>query len=261
MAGRRKNEPSKALIETAYHEAGHAVIRLFGTYYRRGVRRATVVPHEDTLGRVMNRPLPKGFRPDFSCDPGTERRLRDQIMVSLAGGISARMKCGHASGLEGDNGVIAGCLERLVRSEKTSIAWMRIVRDETEGQLRRWWPAVEAVVEALLREQTLDGKRVGAIAREAMKIPDIKFKPLMRSGLMAARPFAASNEPGTCLWCGKVLSKSETCFCGARCARPFAEAIAEHGTRIGRPPRSNTRQSKHAGLAGRPKRGRSRGRW
>lgn len=80
------------------------------------------------------------------------------------------------------------------------------------------------------------------------------------------RPFAATNEDGTCLWCGRKLrfrsrhdpavSQAEQMarrlrgdeaavirsekpgdyedgfFCGLRCAYSFAEALAGHGRRL-----------------------------
>lgn len=78
------------------------------------------------------------------------------------------------------------------------------------------------------------------------------------------RDFAATNEPGTCLWCGRKLrrkmvmadfntgymarvrgEKAETRpaydkagdygdghFCGLRCAYSFAVALADHGRRL-----------------------------
>ena len=58
-------------------------------------------------------------------------------------------------------------------------------------------------------------------------------------------PFAASNKPGTCCWCGRKLRQQryvddptkrgdygDGFFCGLRCAYLFAVWFARQGRRI-----------------------------
>lgn len=57
-------------------------------------------------------------------------------------------------------------------------------------------------------------------------------------------PFDASNEEGTCLWCGRKLRKErfgqrlgdygDGHFCGLRCAYQFAVRMARLGERLER---------------------------
>lgn len=50
------------------------------------------------------------------------------------------------------------------------------------------------------------------------------------------RPFNASNEPGTCLWCGRKLRQggyfARGFFCTASCGFRFACRLAELGRRL-----------------------------
>lgn len=57
------------------------------------------------------------------------------------------------------------------------------------------------------------------------------------------RPFGATNEPGTCLWCGRKLQAEpyqrggrggygDGFFCGLRCAYQFGERMAQLGRRL-----------------------------
>ena len=53
------------------------------------------------------------------------------------------------------------------------------------------------------------------------------------TGCPKFRPFCASNDPGTCLWCGRTLAKvSDGHFCTYRCAWQFADAKASKGSRF-----------------------------
>jgi hypothetical protein len=64
-----------------------------------------------------------------------------------------------------------------------------------------------------------------------------------------ARPFAATNEPNTCKWCGWKLRRrkyqpedepaqfgdyGDGHFCGLRCAYQFATVLANGGRRLTR---------------------------
>jgi hypothetical protein len=80
----------RAVVATAYHEAGHAVayyvVRTVWGYRVPPVRGATIVPEGDTLGHVAPFPRPS-FRPDVAnSSPRTVLRVHGMIVISLAGG-------------------------------------------------------------------------------------------------------------------------------------------------------------------------------
>jgi hypothetical protein len=52
---------------------------------------------------------------------------------------------------------------------------------------------------------------------------------------VSARAFGATNEPGTCLWCGRKLNstaKWPRYFDKRRCAQHFAVTMAQDGHRL-----------------------------
>lgn len=82
----------RAVVATAYHEAGHAVayyvVRTVWGYRVPQVRSATIVPEGDTLGHVAPFPMPS-FRPDVAnSSPRTVLRVHGMIVISLAGALA-----------------------------------------------------------------------------------------------------------------------------------------------------------------------------
>ena len=153
----------EALRATAYHEAGHAVayyfLRVQG-YPLPLIRRATIVPRDDTLGQVAPFRTPS-FRPDADISPRAQYRLQGQIMFSLAGAIAEQRHTGRRSPYsDGDRHNAAGLAGYASSSPEEVEPMLRWLEVRTENLIVRYWPFVEVVATALLKHRTLTGRQV-----------------------------------------------------------------------------------------------------
>jgi hypothetical protein len=104
-----------------------------------------------------------------------ERRVRDLIMISLAGGVAARMKTGRATGLGSatdpgsDRDHETDLILRLAPDLKDQKAWWTLLGNETRRALKRYWRAVEALAQALLERKRIPGREARTIAEEAFE--------------------------------------------------------------------------------------------
>lgn len=150
---------------TAYHEAGHAVVAIA---LGRSFRKVTIVPDEDSLGHVLHRPFPKGFRPDIDVDLRSERRIRQSVLCSLAGMAAERRGCGRATGYSEDLSRADDMMSYLSARPSVEQLWYRLLQAQTEATLEQWWPGVEALCAALLARRTIPGPRARAIVLDAV---------------------------------------------------------------------------------------------
>src|SRR5262245_17726030 len=84
------SKPTKALISTAYHEAGHAVAAIV-----KGIKveKATIKPDKDYLGVVIQKRIQKSVRDALeygSPTPAKRERIEIHAIILLAGGIAER---------------------------------------------------------------------------------------------------------------------------------------------------------------------------
>jgi hypothetical protein len=150
---------------TAYHEAGHAVVAIA---LGRSFRKVTIVPDEDSLGHVLHRPFPKGFRPDIDVGSRNEHRIRQSVMCSLAGMAAERRGCGRATGYSEDLRRADDMMSYLSARPTVERLWCRLLLAQTEATLEQWWPGVEALCAALLARRTILGSHARAIVLNAM---------------------------------------------------------------------------------------------
>ena len=74
----------------AYHEAGHAIVRIYSPYAQH-ITRVTIVPCKDTLGSVKNKKPSQWFSSEIETDflnPRAHVKLEQEIIVALAGSIA-----------------------------------------------------------------------------------------------------------------------------------------------------------------------------
>jgi len=137
------------LMETAYHEAGHAVAAVLHDLVFWYV---TIVPGEDDLGHVDY-----GIRPAF-LNVGHRRfarELRDYLVCNRAGPLAEERLTGHRNDVlgSGDDQIFWSTLWQMYGERGD-----RHARDLT-GQARRLvyahWSSIERVAQALIQEQTL----------------------------------------------------------------------------------------------------------
>jgi hypothetical protein len=152
-------------------------MEMLGCYYTRTPRVVSIVPdaRQQTRGHVASRGLARGtvLGVEAMGDIRAERRVRDLIMVSLAGGVAARMKTGRATGLGSatdpgsDRDNQADLILRLAPDVQDQKAWWTLLGNETRRALKRHWPAVEALAQALLERKRIPGREARVIAEEA----------------------------------------------------------------------------------------------
>jgi hypothetical protein len=164
---------------TAYHEAGHAVVR------RRlglGVTGASIVEDDETVGRVH------GYAPgakyleqleigmEVAFDGRTRKRIEQEIMCAWAGTLAEERlgelnEAQRAVGARDDVEVIRELAWRLHQgNDYEAEPFVEWLRRRTEGVLARElvWVQVEAVAEALLAERTLSGRRFREVRQQAV---------------------------------------------------------------------------------------------
>lgn len=169
----KPNQP-KATTGTAYHEAGHAVVRaLLGL----SVRKVTVKPTEDTLGHVAGAPLPQWLCRVVEVDDPWDhawalRKILNEITSMYAGALAERLKTRRALNVDGayyDHRQIADFAitvtpESHPKEMQALCAWLEL---RASRLLREHWKAVEAVAQALLEKRTLTGNQVLTAIAEA----------------------------------------------------------------------------------------------
>jgi hypothetical protein len=192
----------------AYHEAGHAVAKL---------AQDEVEPiRGPTIRRVLIRPLAEWTLPlvstrghtlhgtcgmvemdsrawlmrraDCAADPAYRHDARLDAVVDLAGPV-AEAKARRMSSLAGFLTFVEVAAGEDVRKARAKIAIADAIADEdvklgdtwdtTTNLLRRHWPAVAALAEALLVEHEIDGEDVERIVVAALPTAF----PRLREGL------------------------------------------------------------------------------
>lgn len=162
----------RRLEQTAWHEAGHAVIAFF---HDLPVRYATIRPREDSLGHVMPGNHPKWMQPDVEIPPRTEARIRKTIEKLLAGREAAWLVTGRYNnvGASGDDRQAFNLATHLCDDDEAAayLAWVRI---RARNMVRRPHVrvSIEAVAQALLARKRLSGNEIKAVIREAISSPE-----------------------------------------------------------------------------------------
>lgn len=162
----------KRMERVAYHEAGHAVASvLLGV----GLRSVTIVPDagRGTLGLCQGTPPGRGFRPDAAVDGRTMRRLQDQVMVLLAGGIAEYefTRRHNHRGCDHDYRVAADLAGYACGGGKELEFFLGWLGERVRGLLRNraHWPAVEALAAALMERRTIGGADARRVIHEAIR--------------------------------------------------------------------------------------------
>lgn len=140
-------------VETAYHEAGHAVVAY---YMGLAIESVSIVEDEESRGRVHS-PLPEGFQPDEQRE-GNIEVLESHLAVCLAGATAQELFTGEFVELEGND--LYGAT-RLMGSLGDTAS------DEAEQRakdiLRTEWTTVEALAARLLEQGELNSEQAVAV--------------------------------------------------------------------------------------------------
>ncbi|PLT29921.1 AAA family ATPase [Peribacillus deserti] len=165
------NEETKRRV--AIHEAGHALI---SSLTKPGsVRKATIIPRGQALGYVA--PIPKEMHLSTASD------LMDRVKMILAGGVSERMFLGeHSIGVGGDVQQAKQIIEQMVDlgvlqdgftlsftkedKEQKMKELFHEALEQTEMLIDTHRLQFDALVNALLKKETLEGWEVDQIVNE-----------------------------------------------------------------------------------------------
>jgi ATP-dependent Zn protease len=159
------------LSRTAYHEAGHAVMAYeFG----HATHHVTIVPDREvgSLGHHQSAPFPAWLKPDIEINSRTEKRIEQEILVRLAGMAAEQKFCGRNNwkGAGSDFHSAIDMASYVFGMGKLLDKYMSFMVERARAQMShpRIWVQVEAVAEALLKRQTLSGKQIREICRDAI---------------------------------------------------------------------------------------------
>jgi len=154
-----------ALEATAFHEAGHAFLAV---ERRLPLRYVTIEPNEDSLGHIRGKAWPESFRPDINADRQTTKRLEDQVLMVMAGGVAEYLRTGRRNnvGASGDFHQAVDIAGYLHPDETVLSAYLKFVDAYLVSMLSpvEWknyrWSMVERIAEALLTSTTLTPSEV-----------------------------------------------------------------------------------------------------
>lgn len=158
-------------LPTAYHEAGHAVAALA---QGRRVLFVSIVPdaHDGSLGHCVT-PWPEGFS---IYDDDAKRICQERVVWLVAAREAQELATGTIQGDGGDQesfmeiAVSAGLrFHRDTDDAFNYAAAERRYRRYARRLLRAYWPAVEAVAAALLRQDSLAEPELRNVAEQAQR--------------------------------------------------------------------------------------------
>ncbi|MDQ3928218.1 MAG: hypothetical protein M3328_03615 [Chloroflexota bacterium] len=165
MAG----EVTDELRATAYHEAGHAVLKVV---HHVRLNRVAVVPDEDrgSLGHVAYS-VAEAFKHRVQHDTSPDVRARGEVLIisSMAGRLAEARYTGseNLEGAQGDIHHEVDIASYLTGSNEEAELYLAWLYCRARAEVERWWWAIEAVAGELLANKTLSSQDVRAIMREA----------------------------------------------------------------------------------------------
>lgn len=151
-----------SLEETAYHEAGHAVVC---HYLRVGYRYVTINSKDDSLGHLLHKKLAKSFRPDIDSQSSRARFYVEKLIMASLGGISSESIVTGRNNWKGahedlhSSSILALYFASNENEAEAFLNWLKI---RTLNLLKRpaQWIAVESVAKELLKKRKLSSKEV-----------------------------------------------------------------------------------------------------
>ncbi len=180
-----------SMAKTAYHEAGHAVLS-FTLLPNIKIEQVTVAPRSEALGFVS-------YHNDDYIDATSKEELFNDVCVLLAGRIVKMEKFGESGmetgaisdlevanmqayaaialfGMDEELGYInvtgiESVYGRKILSKKIEerlLVWMKDAKEKTLQEVKRLWPAIEAVAKELIAKEVVDGEELKNIIDKAL---------------------------------------------------------------------------------------------
>jgi ATP-dependent Zn protease len=170
---------SRRLKATAYHEAGHAVMAI---HLKRAIRYVTIEPTDDSLGHILNTPMPK-FDPDDEIEPKDFRLVEREILVCLAGGAAEYRLTGRRNhrGAAGDDRNALDLASAVYGSDDVAAKYLEFMYARVRQLIESppLWIRVEGLAAALLTHKRLNARQakdayIEALQQEAARRRDLK---------------------------------------------------------------------------------------
>lgn len=165
-------KPTKKLISTAYHEAGHAAAAIFQDIK---IDRASIEEGDDYLGMVTTeglgrvaRALDRAAYDDDAITPNRRVYIEKRIIELLAGGIAERKHKGRNNyrGSSEDRRFAVDLMLRLTGGDTEEAGkyfdWLYY---RAERLIHGRWPFVEAIAQALLDKTNLTSDEILQVVR------------------------------------------------------------------------------------------------
>jgi ATP-dependent Zn protease len=156
---------------TAYHEAGHAVVADRLGY---GFSTVSIIPDADdaTHGRIVFSCPVLASDPNLGLTLRQEERVRNNIVVTLAGGIAEERFCGKPTdeitlGTQSDRDSVTDLAFRMAGSTAECQALLDWLATRADNIVTHRWPQIEAVAAALVERRRLSGTEARLIIRES----------------------------------------------------------------------------------------------
>lgn len=153
-----KGNGEDRLMETAYHEAGHALIHLLYGFIP---KICTIIPDEDYLGHVKPAYSEYDFEPldsylfDNEIEMSSKEAMEFQINTKLAGIIAGSFYSGECN-YEGALSDLNGIVDIHVDNEITDISTIQAYYDQTFNMLSSNDSILKKIAEDLYNKKTLD---------------------------------------------------------------------------------------------------------
>jgi hypothetical protein len=152
----------------AYHEAGHAVAALeLGV----AIRKVTIIPDADTLGKMVRGKLFGRVRPDIDSPSKSRPVVERQLLLLFAGHAAESRFCKRSSASSSLTALHASddfrravaLAENLCGSDEEVEAYRQWLAIRARNLVEFHWSEVEIIVGARSAKQTINGKEVRAL--------------------------------------------------------------------------------------------------
>ena len=157
---------SKELENTAYHEAGHALVHFVLGIVE--VVYVTIKPEGGNLGEVKimenNSNMKRLKSVDFYFDRSNDELAENYVITLLAGPVAERKYSNAASTLDGsDLETTLTILDQISGSSEGIERRIEALTARAEDMIEQNWGRIEALAAEFLKHETLPWKRVTAI--------------------------------------------------------------------------------------------------
>ncbi len=157
----KSKQPSKAMISTAYHEAGHAVM---GFMLGIRIRNVSIVPDESTFGRVEHSSPLKSINLEVVDKADYSRfRMEKNAIMAFAGALAEKKFNPHGFRKVWsitDWEIASSLIERYSISPEEHNAYVKLLQIRAKALVEVYWPDIEDLASLLLEKEKLSGKAV-----------------------------------------------------------------------------------------------------